>query len=37
MAEALVINAGLFALSTVLFLWFVRQSRVAGSLLQMGE
>ena len=37
MVEALAINAGLFTLSTVTFLWFVRQSRVAGSLLQMGE
>ena len=37
MAKALVINAVLFTLSTLLFLWFVRQSRIAGSLLQLGE
>ncbi len=37
MAEALAINVGLFALATAAFLWFVRRSRVAGTLLQMGE
>ena len=37
MVQALVLNTGLFTLSTVLFLWFVRQSRIVGSLLQMGE
>jgi len=37
MWHALLINAVLFAASTAAFLWFVRQSRVAGTLLQMGE
>ena len=37
MAEALAINAVLFGLSTLAFLWFMRRSRIAGSLLQMGE
>ena len=37
MVHALLINAVLFAASTLTFLWFVRQSRVAGTLLQMGE
>ena len=37
MGDALAINAALFALSAALFLWFVRRSREAGTLLQMGE
>ena len=37
MAEAFAINLGLMALGTFAFLWFVRRSREAGTLLQMGE
>ena len=37
MAEAFAINACLFGASTLAFLWLVRQARVAGTLLQMGE
>ena len=37
MVDALAINAGLFALATLSFLWFLRGAREAGSLLQMGE
>ena len=37
MAQAFAINAVLFALATAAFLWFVRRSREAGTLLQMGE
>ena len=37
MAEAFAINVGLMALGTAAFLWFVRRSREAGTLLQMGE
>ena len=37
MGEALAINAVLFGCSTLAFLWLVRQARVAGTLLQMGE
>ncbi len=37
MAEAFAINLGLMALGTLAFLWFVRRSREAGTLLQMGE
>ena len=37
MAVALAINAGLFAAATLAFLWFLRASRAAGTLLQMGE
>ena len=37
MLEALAINAVLFSLSIAVFLWLLRQSRAAGTLLQMGE
>ena len=37
MVRALAINVGLFGASTAAFLWFVRRSREAGTLLQMGE
>ena len=37
MVEALAINACLFAAATLAFLWFLRASRAAGTLLQMGE
>ena len=37
MGDALAINAVAFALSTALFLWFVRRPREAGTQLQMGE
>ena len=37
MAEAFAINGGLMTLGTAAFLWFVRRSREAGTLLQMGE
>ncbi|WP_237478256.1 ABC transporter permease [Lichenibacterium dinghuense] len=37
MAEAFAINLALMACGTAAFLWFVRRSREAGTLLQMGE
>lgn len=37
MWRALAMNGALLALGTATFLWFVRRSREAGSLLQMGE
>ena len=37
MAEAFVINLVLMVFGTAAFLWFVRRSREAGTLLQMGE
>ncbi len=37
MVRALAINAGLFCASTAAFLWLLRLSRKAGTLLQMGE
>ena len=37
MVRALAINAGLLCASTVAFLWLLRLSRKAGTLLQMGE
>ncbi|HEX4768688.1 MAG TPA: ABC transporter permease [Lichenihabitans sp.] len=37
MARALALNAGLFCASTAAFLWLLRLSRRAGTLLQMGE
>ena len=37
MIRAFGINVALFCMSTVVFLWLLKRSRVAGSLLQMGE
>ena len=37
MAEAFAINVALIGLSALAFLWFVRASREAGTLLQVGE